>query len=131
LLPGDGGDQVAVGFAQSGPVRIAGLVARAVRLEGEPLRVILAVFRPQMTESMAAAHVPAAAESVPVEAVRRFRLAALGFSASAPNQARTSPLATRTMPPGPKSLLVRPSFSVSLPSPTKIHACSLEGEPAT
>ncbi len=31
------------------------------------------------------------------------------------------------MPPGPSPLLVRPSFSVSLPSPTRTHACSCVG----
>src|SRR6476620_4981909 len=70
LLPGDGGDQVGVRDAQPGPVGVFGLVTGAVRLQGEPFGVVLAVLRPQVAEGVAPVQIQRAAEPMPAEPIR-------------------------------------------------------------
>src|SRR5262249_41059154 len=81
FLPGDGGDQVGIRLAKSGPVGAAGRTPGAIRLECEPLGVVLAVPGPQVAEGVAAVQVQVPAQPVPAEPVRRFRLGALSLGA--------------------------------------------------
>jgi hypothetical protein len=54
------------------------LVSGAVRLEGEPGRVVLAVLRPQMGKGVSGAQVQGAAKPVPAEPIGRLHQGALG-----------------------------------------------------
>src|SRR5207244_2944894 len=79
LLAGNGGDEVRVGLAEPGTLGVGRLIARAVVLQGEPIGVILAVFRPKMSEGVTAVELETSSEPVPREPVGGCRLRPVGL----------------------------------------------------